>query len=561
MNKNYLIALFSLILFFNKQTIFSQTWLPPMGTGITSTNGAVLAVESYLGDVVIAGEFTSVSGVSAVNVAKWNGSSWSALGAGVPDLVKCLVVFNGDLYAGTDVVGSTALYKWTGSAWVSAGPMTSSVNTLYADEQNGILYAGGAFTTPGKYVAKFENGTWSGIGSLSTGTSSFPACYALTKYKDTLYAGGTFSAGSNTQYVAKYNPEIGWVQLHSDKPNAAVNSFTQFRDTLYVGGNFTKVGVQTGANTRWHVGVAKYDTKNWIQLIPGIVGPNTTSGEVLSIEYYNGEIYAAGSFSDIFGGDPNTPKVARFNGTSWQGLETGLNNTGRSLHRIGDTLYVVGSFTTTGSINSPCIGRWYNAFVGCTNPLYTEYHPDVDVSDPNACTDLITDPPVASFASSSTTICANQSIFFNSNSSGNPTSTTWSFPGGNPSSSSNPSQTVVYANPGTYDVILTVTNVAGTDIETLVGYVTVDNCLELNEISLNNYNIYPNPFEDLLEIKNFNNSVNFDVQIMDITGKIIESHNTISKEIKINTSHLMNGVYFVKIYENNREAMFKIMKN
>lgn len=561
MNKIFTLKFIAVAFFFNSLFVFSQTWLPPMGASVTSTNSAVLATTEYQNKVVIAGEFTTVSGVPATNVAIWDGTTWAAMGGGIPDLVKCLAVFNGDLYAGADVIGSTAIYKWTGSSWVSAGPMTSSVNALYADEANGVLYAGGSFTSPGKYVAKFQNGAWTGVGSLTTGTSSFPACYALTTYKDTLYAGGTFGAGSNTQYVAKFNPSSGWVQLHNDKPNGAVNAFTHFRDTLYVGGNFTKVGVQTGANIRWHVGLAKYDTKDWIQLIPGIVGPNTTSGEVFSIEYYNGEIYASGTFNDIFGGNPSTPRVARYNGSSWQGLDTGLDNAGRNLHRIGDTLYVGGSFSTTGSVNSPCIGRWYNAYVGCTNPLYTEYHPDVDVSDPNACVDLITDPPVASFASSTPSICVNESVFFNSTSTENPTTITWSFPGGTPATSTNPSQTVVYTTPGSYDVILTVANAAGPDTETKIGYVIVDNCIGIDELSLGNYNVYPNPFEDQLTIKNYLNTNHFDVSITDITGKVIETFSYNSKEMNVNTSSLKQGIYFVKITENNKEAIFKITKN
>lgn len=561
MNKIFTLKFIAVAFFFNNLFVFSQTWLPPMGSGVSSSNSAVLATTEYQNNVVVAGEFTAVSGVPATNVAMWNGTSWSAMGGGIPDLVKCLAVFNGDLYAGTDVIGSTAIYKWTGSSWVSAGPMTSSVNTLYADEVNGILYAGGAFTSPGKYVAKFQNGTWSGVGTLTTGTSSFPACYAITTYKDTLYAGGTFGAGSNTQYVAKFNPASGWVQLHSDKPNAAVNAFTHFRDTLYVGGNFTKVGTQTGANTRWHVGVAKYDSKNWIQLIPGIVGPNTTSGEVFSIEYYNGEIYASGTFNDIFGGNPSTPRVARYNGSTWQGLDTGLDNAGRSLHRIGDTLYVGGSFSTTGNVNSPCIGRWYHAFVGCTNPLYTEYHPDVDISDPNACVDLITDPPIASFASSSTTICSGESVYFNSTSTESPTSFTWSFPGGTPATSANPSQSVIYSLPGTYDVILTVANAAGPDTETKIGYVVVENCIGVDELSLGNYNIYPNPFEDQITIKNYLNLNHFEVVLTDVTGKTIEVFSSDTQEMNINTSSLKQGIYFVKITENNKEAIFKITKN
>ena len=63
------------------------------------------------------------------NIAKWNGSSWSALGSGMGrgDIgVIALAVSGSDLYAGgyfTTAGGSAANYiaKWNGSSWSRAG--------------------------------------------------------------------------------------------------------------------------------------------------------------------------------------------------------------------------------------------------------------------------------------------------------------------------------------------------------------------------------------------------------------------------------------------------------
>jgi PKD repeat protein len=83
--------------------------------------------------------------------------------------------------------------------------------------------------------------------------------------------------------------------------------------------------------------------------------------------------------------------------------------------------------------------------------------------------------PVADFSASQTSICGGQSINFTDASSGDPTSWSWVFAGGTPASSNLQNPSVTYANPGTYNVSLTVSNGVGNDSEVRNGYVTVGN--------------------------------------------------------------------------------------
>ena len=75
-------------------------------------------------------------------------------------------------------------------------------------------------------------------------------------------------------------------------------------------------------------------------------------------------------------------------------------------------------------------------------------------------------PPVASFTPSATTICAGQTVTFTNTSTGNPTSYSWSFPGGNPTTSTATSPTVSFVNSGNYTVSLTATNASGSNTAT-----------------------------------------------------------------------------------------------
>ena len=63
--------------------------------------GRVLAaVVDGSGNLYVGGSFTIAGGVFATNIAKWNGSTWSALGSGVGGEVWALAVSGRDLYVG-----------------------------------------------------------------------------------------------------------------------------------------------------------------------------------------------------------------------------------------------------------------------------------------------------------------------------------------------------------------------------------------------------------------------------------------------------------------------------
>lgn len=82
--------------------------------------------------------------------------------------------------------------------------------------------------------------------------------------------------------------------------------------------------------------------------------------------------------------------------------------------------------------------------------------------------------PVASFSSTVTSVCAGQSVTYTSTSTNNPTSYSWSFPGGTPSTSTTASQVVTYPTAGTYNVSLTATNAGGSNASNQTGYITVN---------------------------------------------------------------------------------------
>jgi PKD repeat protein/photosystem II stability/assembly factor-like uncharacterized protein len=83
--------------------------------------------------------------------------------------------------------------------------------------------------------------------------------------------------------------------------------------------------------------------------------------------------------------------------------------------------------------------------------------------------------PVATFNANVQTACQNtQPVVFTDNSTNFPTSRTWTFQGGAPSTSSLFSPSVIYNAPGVYPVKLVVSNAIGTDSITQTNYITVN---------------------------------------------------------------------------------------
>ena len=83
-------------------------------------------------------------------------------------------------------------------------------------------------------------------------------------------------------------------------------------------------------------------------------------------------------------------------------------------------------------------------------------------------------PPVAVINADNTVRCPGANVqFFGSSGGGIATSYQWSFPGGNPSTSTAQNPVVNYGSLGTYNVSLTLTNQFGTDSESITNYVEI----------------------------------------------------------------------------------------
>jgi hypothetical protein len=182
-------------------------------------------------DLYAGGSFTTAGGIAATNIAKWNGSAWSALGSCAGDAVYALAASGSDLYAvGGPTFVATPYYtnfisKWDGSAWSVLGSWVGyDVYTLAVSGSD--LYAGGDFTNAGgsaaNYIAKWDGSFWSALGSGMNAP-----VYALVVSGSDLYAGGAFTlaGGKVSAFVAKAIAIAGdWLYIRNDVPGPHTNT-------------------------------------------------------------------------------------------------------------------------------------------------------------------------------------------------------------------------------------------------------------------------------------------------------------------------------------------------
>lgn len=319
-----------------------STW-SALGAGIGSASPYCMAVSGN--NVYIGGFFNMVGSVPASNVARWNGTTWSAMGSGANDAVYAMATIGSTVYAGgffSSIGGVPAqrIGQWNGSAWSAVGAgVNNSVRAMAASGTN--LYVGGYFNTldgsPGNYVALWNGTTWSGLGTGVNGIIN-----ALAVNGSNVYVGGSFTmaAGGAASRVAQWNGSA-WSALGSGV-NGTVDELAVVGTNVYVTGGFSTAGGNAAA------GFARWNGSAWSSM-----STNTTVPDCFAVngtDLYAGVTTAGGLPANGF---------ARWDGAAWSiPGGRGLNAAVSALAISGTDVYAAGYFTTAGGAVSDRIAKW-----------------------------------------------------------------------------------------------------------------------------------------------------------------------------------------------------------
>ena len=226
--------------------------------GLPIPNGMIRAIASFGGQTIIAGTYTQAASTRAHRVAAWDGTTWQALGGGLPWSIEALVVYDGQLIAAGSkppiVPSGPSVYAWNGTTWTAIGSSDKNVHALAV--YGGELYAGGDFNTmdgvAAERIARWDGAQWSAAGSGITGTST-RSVKTLTVWGTKLVAAGSFAS---LQSIAAWDG-ASWSMVGSGlQLNTAPGSVTGVVSAgadLVAAGNFNRAGATVVSNiARWN---------------------------------------------------------------------------------------------------------------------------------------------------------------------------------------------------------------------------------------------------------------------------------------------------------------------
>jgi len=325
---------------------------------------------TYNGNLIVAGGFDSIGGIAANNIAKWDGSSWSALGSGLSidtahslDIdIEALAIYNGDLYVAgqfdtANGVPVNNIAKWNGSSWSPVGSgipeigMQVNVNTVRAlAVYNGFLYAAGLFDTAGGIqangIAKWDGTQWT---SVDSGVLGYILC--LTVYNGELYAGGHFIKAGNTKAnnIAVWNDTL-WATLDNGIDsglNATMTSIAFYQGNLYA--------VMSGYIPHYADSLEEWNGTGWSSISNSI--PNNYSLGIDVLYSFNGNLIIGGGFDSI--GGATIKNLAQWNGNTWSSFGGSVNEYSvQAITTYNGYLYAGGQFTQAGNDSANSIAEY-----------------------------------------------------------------------------------------------------------------------------------------------------------------------------------------------------------
>jgi len=354
-----------------------------VGGGITGARVAALAVyDDGSGPALYAaGRFNAAGGVSASRIARWDGTSWAALGAGlggsgVP-VVSALTVHDdgsgpklwaGGLFETAGGAPASNLACWDGTTWSApGGGLDREVASLavYDDGLGGgpTLCAGlvANSTVPMPLVGRWDGASWSFIGPSDDFVASVNVLCAFDDgHGSALFVGGDFDAGSPSRHDLGFwrGGWTGWTAGGTVRSMAVFDAPDGLGQALYLSGRFGVVGT----SSQPQVGAATIAVWNGTYLRPISDAPN---GRIDVLEEFDDgsgpALYAGGAFT--VAGRP-AARVGRWNGSTLDPLGDGVNGLVEALAGFDDgsgagpKLYAGGWFSQAGGVPARAVARW-----------------------------------------------------------------------------------------------------------------------------------------------------------------------------------------------------------
>lgn len=307
-----------------------------------------LALTIFQGDLIVAGQFSSVAGVGAGQVARFDGQHWSAVGPGFIGMhaqyVSCLTIWRGELIAGgwfleSGGVPLNNLARWNGTQWLGIPGQVGQPRSL-AVYDNQLVVAGN------QYSAEPALLRWDGTSMTPFGPELLGWVNQLTIFNGELIAGGamTLNPGNIDVSVARWDG-AHWNDFAPGLPGEAF-AFAVEGNALYATTSLRHPG------GGWSSVISRRDGTSWTSWTPDL------DGYVTALAFHGSHLVAGGTFQH--GGTAFANNIAAWTGAEWQpfGVGFGLNGIVSALAVFNGDLIAGGAFTSAGGVPARMIARW-----------------------------------------------------------------------------------------------------------------------------------------------------------------------------------------------------------
>jgi PKD repeat protein len=300
-------------------------------------------------------------------------------------------------------------------------------------------------------------------GTLINNTSQNCVPYFLTAY----HCNATASAAVHNQWVFYFNYAASTCSGTTSSANSITGCSVKATSNITGGSDLQLVQLNSSPSTSWNIyynGWSRATTA-----ATGGVSIHHPAGDIKKISTFTGTL----TTSTWSGGQTNAHWLVYWtsNANGWGVTEGGssgspiFNNTGLIVGTLsGGSSYC--SAQSQPDLYGKFDKHWTNGSLATwLDPTSTGATTCAGIYYP--CSTTLN----ANFSGNPTTVAQGGSVAFTDLSTGSPTSWSWSFPGGTPSSSTSQNPTIVYNTIGTYNVTLSINSGADTELKT--GYITV----------------------------------------------------------------------------------------
>jgi trimeric autotransporter adhesin len=318
-------------------------------------------LSQFNNQLVFGGSFANETNASLRNIARWDGSEWLPMGAGLPGEVYALAANDSFLYA-AHLVERSAEFRWGVSRWNGVQWDRVGTSDFVWDDPlrlflspDGTLYLSrimnGRATVAAPGLARWNGTQWESLfkGKNFQGAGGgIRTIRAFALHQGEVFMGGIFlSAGDQvTQGIARWDGEA-WHDVDGGiygNPAHRVEALHSVSNLLWAGGFFTNIGGVFCSN------VAAWDGTNWQVAGKGF------DERVMTLADWRGSIYAGGRFTAAE--DVPVNRIAQWNGSAWLPLGAGCDDTVNALVTWRDRLIAGGRFTMAGDQALPALAMW-----------------------------------------------------------------------------------------------------------------------------------------------------------------------------------------------------------